>query len=278
MGYAFISYSSIELEYAETISKALRDNGVETWMAPRDIPAGSTYSGVINRALRNAACLVLLLTENSQNSQWVDKEVERAISYGKVIVPVALENVKLNDNFDFYLGNTQIVPVRQISGQSESFVKIIKQVQALTAAETAVHSFAQPLIRYRIVQDNMHSSVHSFAQQLIRCLYEYKSSFQRGDQNSIAATTSYLVEQIERISAIIAEYQAALSSGKHDAEITIESLESITDQFNRYCEPYNAFVNSPDRMSPAAQAYAHQAEIEFSKLLEKAKELSRSDA
>jgi len=62
--YVFISYSTKNLEDALAMRGALMNRGVRTWMAPGDIPAGSTY--------------------------WVDKEVERALSYGRTVIPVAL--------------------------------------------------------------------------------------------------------------------------------------------------------------------------------------------
>ncbi|MBR4050472.1 MAG: toll/interleukin-1 receptor domain-containing protein [Clostridia bacterium] len=85
MGYAFISYSTKNKDSADGIKSLFNKNGIETWMAPNDIPAGSKYAEVISKALKNCSCLVLLLTNNSQNSLWVAKKVERAINYKKVI-------------------------------------------------------------------------------------------------------------------------------------------------------------------------------------------------
>ena len=62
----------------EAMRDFLAENGIRTWMAPHDIPAGSKYAQVINHALRDCACLVLMLTNESQSSTWVAKEVERA--------------------------------------------------------------------------------------------------------------------------------------------------------------------------------------------------------
>ncbi len=128
MGYAFISYSSRNLDDAMTLRRFLAKRGVDTWMAPGDIPAGSTYAGVITRAIKGAECLVLLLTDDSQNSKWVDKEVERALTYGKAVIPVALGDMTLNDNFEFYLGNQQIIPVRHIGDDNKELLKIIDQI------------------------------------------------------------------------------------------------------------------------------------------------------
>lgn len=147
MGYAFIIYSSKDLEYVNALRKAFADYGIETWMAPGDIPVGSTYSGVILRAIKGADCLVLMLTNHSQTSIWVDKEVEKALANGKTIVPIALENIKLNDNFEFYLGNQQIVPVRQLSDNNEELVAIINRVRSLTKTDKGHSNLSDPAIQ-----------------------------------------------------------------------------------------------------------------------------------
>lgn len=133
MGYVFISYSTKNSECANTIRKVLTDKGIQTWMAPGNIPAGSTYAGEITRALKGAAGLVLVLTDDAQNSKWVDKEVERAINYGKPIVPIALGELTLNDNFELYLGNKQIAPIRQLSEENKDFREILDLIRFLTS-------------------------------------------------------------------------------------------------------------------------------------------------
>ena len=128
MGYAFISYSSRNLENALAMRSAFTNRGIKTWMAPGDIPAGSRYPDVITKAIKGAECLVILLTDDALNSIWVDKEVERALSYRKPVIPVALGELELNDSFELYLGNQQIVPVRQISNDNDEFLRIIAQI------------------------------------------------------------------------------------------------------------------------------------------------------
>lgn len=137
MGYVFISYSTKDADQAEALRKALTDRGIRAWMAPESIPVGSSYAGEITRALKGADGLVLLLTEASQSSMWVDREVERALSYGKPIFPVALEFVTLNDNFELYIGSQQIVPVQQINEQDSAFSRILRQIGSVINAEPA---------------------------------------------------------------------------------------------------------------------------------------------
>ena len=102
MGYVFISYSTKNQKAADATRSLLSRRKIDTWMAPYDIPAGSSYAEVIPDALKNCACVVLLLTKDAQQSPWVSKEVERAINYRKTIVPLQLEDIMLNSTFQFF--------------------------------------------------------------------------------------------------------------------------------------------------------------------------------
>ena len=106
----------------------LIDNGIATWMAPGDIPAGSKYAQVISKSVKNCACFVLLLSENAQNSVWVAKETERAVNYRKPIIPVQIETVKLNEEFEMYISTDQIVAVPKIDNSSPEIKKLIQGI------------------------------------------------------------------------------------------------------------------------------------------------------
>ncbi|MCH5314758.1 MAG: TIR domain-containing protein [Eubacterium sp.] len=129
--YAFISYSSKNQNMADSTRHLMKTEGIPCWMAPYDIPAGSKYAFVINDALKNCACLVLLLTKESQNSEFVEKEVERAITYRKPIVTIQLENIKLNSGFEFYIGNQQIVAVKEINANDSDMRRALNGISAL---------------------------------------------------------------------------------------------------------------------------------------------------
>lgn len=130
MGYVFISYSTANQESADAIRNLFSKHGFATWMAPYDIPPGQKYAEVINRAIKGCDCFTLLLTQKSQDSVWVAKEVERAVHYRKLLIPISLESVVLNDEFEFYISTDQIVPVKTISEDSEDIRKILQTLSA----------------------------------------------------------------------------------------------------------------------------------------------------
>ena len=103
----FISYKSEESAEADKVRRALETSGISCWMAPESIPGGRSYAEVIPAAIRRCSVFVLILTEKSQSSQWVKRELDRAINEGKRVMPFILENTRLDDDIAFYLTNVQ---------------------------------------------------------------------------------------------------------------------------------------------------------------------------
>lgn len=130
MGYAFISYSSKELKTAEKLKNILNKNGIDTWIAPEDIPVGSKYAEVINKAVKNCGCFILLLSNESQASKWVSKELERAINYDKVIIPIRIDDVIFNDEFELYISTDQIIDIRDFSEANPKIGGLLLKVRS----------------------------------------------------------------------------------------------------------------------------------------------------
>ncbi len=130
MEYVFISYSTKNQIAAESVRKILLDNGINSWMAPHDIPPGERYAGVINQAIKACSCFVLLLSEDAQNSVWVAKECERAVNYRKTLIPVQLEEVVLNDEFELYISSNHAIPLFRIDPDSEPVRRILDAIRA----------------------------------------------------------------------------------------------------------------------------------------------------
>ena len=131
MGYAFISYSTKNQAEAAAMRDLLNRNGVKTWMAPGDIPLGKKYAQVINSALQNCSCLVLMLSRDAQQSQFVAKEVERVVSHGKTIIAAQLDQIGLMNEFEFFLSDTQLIAVQKIDDSSSEARRIVEAVKAL---------------------------------------------------------------------------------------------------------------------------------------------------
>ena len=99
----FISYSSKNPEAAQAICHVLEENGIKCWMAPRDIPLGSKYAAVISRAIKSSKAVVLVFSEQSAISPWVESEINIAFSNHKPIFPYKIDKAVLEKYDEFYL-------------------------------------------------------------------------------------------------------------------------------------------------------------------------------
>ena len=124
MGYNFISYSTKNRQMADSFRELFNRNGIDTWMAPGDIPFGATYTSTINRAIKGAACFTILLSKSAQMSPWVLNETERAVSTGKTIFRVMLDDEPMNDS--------HAIAVRKINENNDDIQKLLKEIKAYT--------------------------------------------------------------------------------------------------------------------------------------------------
>jgi hypothetical protein len=103
----FISYNSEEKDVACQVLTALKGNGISCWMAPDSIPSGSDYASEIQSALESCYVFVLMLSEKSQKSKWVAKELDQALSLDKIILPFHIDQSIISKAFNFRLTNVQ---------------------------------------------------------------------------------------------------------------------------------------------------------------------------
>jgi hypothetical protein len=75
----FISYSAKDDEFAKRIHADLQNSGVRCWFAPHDLRIGDKIRDAIDAAIRLRDKLLLILSEYSIKSDWVENEVEQAL-------------------------------------------------------------------------------------------------------------------------------------------------------------------------------------------------------
>ena len=105
--YVFISYKSEEYDIANRVRTEMEQSGVPCWMAPESIPGGSSYAEEIPAAIQGCGAFVLILTKKSQNSKWIKRELDIAISKDKLIMPFVPRKINFNNEMSFYLNNVQ---------------------------------------------------------------------------------------------------------------------------------------------------------------------------
>jgi adenylate cyclase len=102
----FVSYSAADRAPALSVVEGLESRGIRCWVAPRDIPAGSEYGEEIVGAIKGCRILVLIFSAQANSSPHVRREVERAVSARRAILPFRVEDITPTGAMEYALGNT----------------------------------------------------------------------------------------------------------------------------------------------------------------------------
>lgn len=126
----FISYSNSDKNIAYALCSKLESNNIKCWIAPRDIRAGSTWASAIVHGIDASNVFLLIFSNNSNNSDQVLREVERAVSKKLIIIPVRIEDILPTGAMEYYLSAVHWLDLfsPQIDEELEKLVRLVKQV------------------------------------------------------------------------------------------------------------------------------------------------------
>jgi len=93
----FISYSSEDDWFAARIYNDLQAAGLRAWYAPEDLKIGDKFRDAIDGAIRVRDKLLLILSEASIYSEWVEKEVETAFEEERRRRETVLFPIRIDD-------------------------------------------------------------------------------------------------------------------------------------------------------------------------------------
>lgn len=103
----FISHSSVNSIQANEFCNAIESRGHECFIAPRNIRTGYEYAAEIINGIDSSDVVLLLLSNEANESQHVLREVERSVSRRIPIVVYKLEDVVLNKSLEYFLMTPQ---------------------------------------------------------------------------------------------------------------------------------------------------------------------------
>jgi len=93
----FISYSSKDDEFARRLHADLQNESIRCWFAPEDMKIGDRIRTRIDEVIWLHEKLLLVLSENSINSDWVEKEVETVFEKEREAGSTVLFPIRLDD-------------------------------------------------------------------------------------------------------------------------------------------------------------------------------------
>lgn len=101
----FISYSSKDQVVANAACARLESAGIRCWIAPRDIGAGRDWGEAIIEAIECCQVMVLVFSENANQSHQIKREIERATSKGLPVLPMRIEEVLPSRSLEYFIGS-----------------------------------------------------------------------------------------------------------------------------------------------------------------------------
>lgn len=110
----FISYSSKDEEFIEQLHANLQKKGIRSWFAPDDLEIGDRIRPTLDKYIRTQDKILVVLSEHSITSQWVEQEVETAMEREReenrtVLLPVRIDDavMKIKSGWPAYIRKTR---------------------------------------------------------------------------------------------------------------------------------------------------------------------------
>lgn len=126
---AFISYSTKDQDEVNRVRDYLENQGVECWMAPRNISAGEYFPEEIVRAIRDCNVFILIGSHDSDESRHVHNELRTAFDNEKKIIPFILHDFTYSDEFNYYLsGIHRIDAFNNFEESLEKLRDVVKEI------------------------------------------------------------------------------------------------------------------------------------------------------
>ncbi|HXQ34535.1 MAG TPA: toll/interleukin-1 receptor domain-containing protein [Anaerolineales bacterium] len=150
----FISYSRTDTAQKQNIVKQLRARGVNLWVDIENlVPGTPAWEREIERAIRGAAGIIVLLSPESNNSEWVRREISFAEQNDKQVFPVLIYGDE-DDSIPLRLSNHQHVDLRRnYNNGLDELADVLKDHLGITVVNKELQQRSkQP---FKLTQDNL---------------------------------------------------------------------------------------------------------------------------
>lgn len=134
----FLSHSTKDRKVAVTVCEALEHRGFKCWMASRDIAPGENFQETIVHAIRDARVMILVFTENSNNSNEVKKELALGSQHNLVVIPVRVEDVLPSDALTYELATRQWIDL--FEDWENSIERLAQQISSILSLTSSASS------------------------------------------------------------------------------------------------------------------------------------------
>lgn len=143
----FLSYSREDIESVSALLNTLDDICVSLWVDRLEMKGGDSFAGRIAQAIKHCKVVIVALTPNAVESQYVYKELALAVDTHKPIIPIQFGKFPLPDDFKYLLaGIHEIHVVQDDPGAYDRLVRQLKELGVATLDTEAIAKERDKLI------------------------------------------------------------------------------------------------------------------------------------
>ena len=99
----FLSHATEDRETAVQLCAALEAEGINCWIAPRDVKAGTDYAAAILDAIRTSDLVLLVFSSFADSSPYVLREIERAVNYKRPVLALRIDDTEPSSSMEYYV-------------------------------------------------------------------------------------------------------------------------------------------------------------------------------
>ena len=132
--YIFVSYAHKDSDVVLPIIEALADNGFRVWY-DAGITAGTDYTEDIAGRILNSTVVIAFVSKLWMQSQFCLREIKFAVSQGKNILPIYLDDVVLTPGIEMILNAPQALFYNRVP--YETFLKKLLEAPLLCPCRSA---------------------------------------------------------------------------------------------------------------------------------------------
>ncbi len=111
MSNIFVSYSRQDKIVVDQIVNQLQDIGFTLWIDRFNIKGGSQWQLEITQAINDCRDFVLILSPDSDKSEYVRKELALALKSEKNVIPVFIKSFSLSPEIEQSLDGVQYIDI-----------------------------------------------------------------------------------------------------------------------------------------------------------------------
>jgi hypothetical protein len=135
MSHIFISHSSKDNAFAQSLADHLAGDGFDTWVDIMNLRADDRWPQKLEEAIQSCPALLVIMSRAARSSEWVERETLMAMELEKRLFVVLVEDVPL----PLHLVNRQYIDCRQDGQHCPR-----KVIHALRRANLSVPPRKQP--------------------------------------------------------------------------------------------------------------------------------------